>query len=114
MRNGSRRLAHERALVATGVSQCRGCQEVKPISEFAAHHAVCRTCHRVKALAYRRKMRVVYMRERRLTMLQKYLAASCVDGECPICGNEKHEDGCSIGRLLIDLEVHGWLKKERA
>jgi hypothetical protein len=97
-----------------GVSVCRGCGEAKNLSEFYRAHAVCIACCRSKSLMYKRKMRVVHMRERRITALQKYLRSCCVDGDCPVCGNEKHEEGCSIGRLLIDLEVHGWLKKEMA
>jgi hypothetical protein len=112
MRNGSRRLAHERELVATGVSQCRGCQEVKPISEFPAHHAVCVLCHRAKQVAYKRKMRAVYMRERRMAMLRKYLDGVIVDDECPICGGKsEHMEHCSLIALRLSIVQLGWEKR---
>lgn len=109
-----RRNAEERAQLKLDMPICRTCGVQKPAAEFHPAHASCVSCCRAKNAAYKRRMRLVFMRERRLAMLQKYLKSSCVDGECPVCGNERHEQGCSIGRLLIDLEVHGWLKKEPA
>lgn len=95
--------------MATGVSFCRLCGETKPLDQFYSHHATCIVCCRKKSLAYKRKTRALYMRERRLSMLGKYLTSSCVAGECPICGRVDHHDlMCSLDRLRRDLQELGW------
>ncbi len=113
-RNGGKRLKHERELVAIGVSNCRGCLQIKDLSQFPPNAAVCLVCRRAKQMAYKARTRIIFLRERRVSMLIKYLRAACVDGECPLCGTTEHLPGCSVQALMIDLEMHGFVREATA
>ncbi len=111
-RNGSRRLANERAELAAGVPVCRTCGEAKNATEFFRHHAVCIPCCRKRQVAYRHRTRTAYMRERRMAMLRKYMDGCIVEGECPICGvHNDHNEECTLLALRRSIVQLGWEKQ---